>query len=76
MRDTASTVSLEDYNPDKDILSEYKDLLSVGDLSVIFNVCKATIYKSIKNGDFGKPIQIGRAYKIPKNYIIKKFTGV
>ena len=73
VRDTTNTVSLEDYDINKDILFEYRDLLSVEDLSEIFNVGKATIYKSIKNGDFGKPIQIGRAYKIPKNYIIKKY---
>ena len=55
------------------MLSEYKDLLSVDDLSKIFEVSKATIYKSIKQGDFGRPIKIGRAYKVPKSYIIKKY---
>jgi predicted DNA-binding transcriptional regulator AlpA len=54
-------------------LIKYKDLLSVDDLMKIFNVSKATIYKEIKQGKFGIPIQIGRAYKIPKNYVLKKF---
>jgi len=54
-------------------LTKYKDLLSVDDLTEIFNVSKPTIYKEIKQGKFGVPIQIGRAYKIPKNYIIKNF---
>ena len=54
-------------------LTKYKDLLSVDDLMKIFNVSKATIYKEIKQGKFGVPIQIGRAYKIPKNYVLKKY---
>ena len=54
-------------------LTEYKDLLSIKDLIKIFEVSKSTIYKEIKQGKFGVPIQIGRAYKIPKNYILKKY---
>ena len=55
------------------LLSEYKDLLTVEDLSKIFEVSKNTIYKEIRSCKFGSPIQIGRAYRIPKMYIIKKF---
>jgi len=54
-------------------LNEYNDLLSVQDLMKIFEVSKATIYKNIRNGKFGVPIQIGRAYKIPKIYLLKKY---
>jgi len=54
-------------------LIKYEDLLSVDDLTEIFNVSKTTIYKEIKRGKFGTPIQIGRTFKIPKIYIIKKF---
>jgi len=54
-------------------LTKYKDLLSVDDLTEIFNVSKATIYKEIKQGKFGTPIQIGRTFKIPKSHIIKEF---
>jgi len=54
-------------------LYEYKDLLSVQDLMEIFNVSHVTIYKEIKEGKFGTPIRIGRAFKIPKNYIIKNY---
>ena len=54
-------------------LSEYRDLLSAKDLADIFGVSKQTIYKELKDGKFGTPIQIGRAYKIPKIYVIKKF---
>ena len=54
-------------------LSEYRDLLSIKDLTKIFGVSKNTIYKEIKDGKFGTPIQIGRAYKIPKLYVIKKY---
>ena len=53
-------------------LEKYRDLLSVKDLTEIFGVSKATIYKEMKCGKFGTPIQIGRAFKIPKIYIVKK----
>jgi len=54
-------------------LENYPDLLTVADLCVIFNVSKATIYKEIKAGKFGKPLSVGRVHKIPRNYIIQKF---
>jgi Predicted transcriptional regulator len=54
-------------------LNKYRDLLSVKDLTEIFDVSKATIYKEMKRGKFGVPIQIGRALKTPKIYIIKNF---
>ena len=55
------------------ILDSYKDLLSASDLSEIFSVSKQTIYKEIQNGKFGKPIKIGREYKVSKLYIEKVF---
>lgn len=66
-------VSHDDYMIRPTSLDDYKDLLSVTDLSVIFEVSKQTIYKELKEGKFGVPVQIGRAYKIPKIYIIKKY---
>jgi len=54
-------------------LDKYKDLLSVKDLTEIFGVSKQTIYKNIKDGEFGTPLKIGRAYKIPRIYIWNKF---
>jgi len=54
-------------------INEYKDLLSVQDLMQIFDVSKTTIYKEIKQGKFGKPICIGRSFKIPRIYIYNKF---
>jgi len=54
-------------------LQEYRDLLSVQDLMQIFSVGKTTIYKEIKNGKFGTPICIGRAFKIPRAYIWDKY---
>jgi len=54
-------------------LEKYKDLLSVQDLTEIFQVSKQTIYKNIQYGKFGTPTQIGRAFKIPRIYIISKF---
>jgi len=68
-RTTYITIFKENDN----ILSNYGDLLNVEDLSTIFGVSKNTIYKSVNDGKFGTPIQIGRAYKIPKVYVIKKF---
>jgi predicted DNA-binding transcriptional regulator AlpA len=56
-------------------LSEYRDLLSAADLSEIFAVSIGTIYKEMRNGKFGTPIKIGRAYKIPKIYIIERYFG-
>ena len=55
------------------MLSEYRDLLSVKDLANIFDVSKQTIYKEMKCGKFGTPIKIGRAFKIPKKFIIQKY---
>jgi predicted DNA-binding transcriptional regulator AlpA len=48
-------------------------LLSVSDLSDIFRVSKQTIYHEIREGKFGTPIQIGRAYKVPKIYILQRY---
>ena len=44
-----------------EILCGYKDLLSVENLSSIFEVSKNTIYKELKAGKFGEPIQVGRS---------------
>ena len=54
-------------------LEKYRDLLSVQDLMEIFGVSKNTIYSEIKNGKFGTPIKIGRAFKIPRMYIWNKY---
>jgi excisionase family DNA binding protein len=59
--------------PSEDLFAEYGDLLSADELAKIFRVSKQTIYKEIKAGKFGKPIQIGRAYLIPKVYILKNY---
>ena len=66
-------VSLVKYRMAENELSQYRDLLSVADLAEIFSVSKKTIYKEIHEGKFGKPIQIGRAFKIPKIYVLKRF---
>jgi len=68
-----SAESYEDHVKKPEMLSEYSDLLSVRDLSNIFVVSKNTIYNEIKEGKFGSPIQIGRAFRIPKAFIIKKY---
>ena len=54
-------------------LTDYGDLLTVEDLAHIFMVSNKTIYKEMRSGKFGKPIQIGRAYLVPKVYIISRF---
>ena len=67
---------LENYDTNSVALSGYRDLLSVEDLTKIFEVSKQTIYKSLREGAFGTPIQIGRAYKIPKIYILHRYFQV
>ena len=54
-------------------LTKYRDLLNVRDLMEIFEVSEQTIYKEIKKGKFGDPIRVGRSYKIPKVYVVRKF---
>jgi excisionase family DNA binding protein len=54
-------------------LSDYPDLLTIEHLAEIFNVSKQTIYKEIKEGKFGTPIRIGRAIKIPRTFVLKKY---
>ena len=54
-------------------IDKYPDLLSVQHLAEIFNVSRNTIYKEIKAGKFGTPIQIGRALKVPRMYVWNKF---
>ena len=54
-------------------IDKYPDLLSVQHLAEIFKVSKNTIYKEIKAGKFGTPIQIGRALKVPRMYVWNKF---
>ena len=55
------------------ILAGYGDLLSVADLAEIFKISKTTAYKGIKDGKFGTPIKIGRAFLFPKVHIISRF---
>jgi predicted DNA-binding transcriptional regulator AlpA len=57
-------------------LSEYNDLLSVTDLSKIFCTSVGIIYKEIQNGTFGTPIRIGRSYRFPKVYLLKRFFQI
>ena len=64
---------LEFYLAGHTILSNYKDLLSVADLTIIFEVSKQTIYKGLRDGQFGTPIKVGRAYKIPKIYVLRRY---
>ena len=68
-----SIISHDNPASNPSALTDYNDLLSINDLSQIFTVSKNTIYKEVKAGKFGSPIQIGRAYKIPKAFIIQKF---
>ena len=57
----------------KALLDDFGDLLSTKDLAKLFGVSKQTIYKELKAGKFGVPIQIGRAFLIPKVYILTKY---
>ena len=57
----------------KALLDDFGDLLSTKDLAKLFGVSKQTIYKELKAGKFGVPIQIGSAFLIPKVYILTKY---
>ena len=57
----------------KEVLAGYRDLLSVDDLCRIFEVSRQTIYKEIRKGKFGEKVQIGKAYKFPKTYVVQKY---
>ena len=63
------------YTPTSSMLSEYNDMLSASDLSELFGVSKKTIYKEIRDGKFGTPIKIGRAFIVPKAFIISQFIA-
>jgi len=68
-----TSLSHEKIHTSQVILKGYKDLLSVKDLMEIFGVSTQTIRKELQQGKFGTPIKIGRAYKIPKVYIIQRY---
>lgn len=65
--------SFEHYEYEPNVLMDYHDLLSIQDLATIFSVSAQTVYKELRNGKFGNPIRIGRAIKVPKAYIIKRY---
>lgn len=71
--DSHGNIHNTNYNDLSTVLTDYKDLLSVEDLANIFMVSKQTIYKELRSGKFGTPIQIGRAYLIPKIYILQNY---
>jgi len=56
-----------------EIFQKYPDLLSVQDLSEIFQVSRNAIYKEIKSGKFGEPIKIGREFRISKVFVWNAF---
>ena len=70
-----SSIMAESFHKSPTALSEYGDLLDVEDLTKIFRVSKQTVYKNIREGKFGKIIKIGRAIRIPKLYILKKYLS-
>jgi len=56
-----------------EIFLQYPDLLGVKHLMEIFGVGKNTIYRKIRDGEFGKPIKMGKGFKIPKQFVWNKF---
>jgi len=55
------------------MLDKFNDLLSVKDLSQIFNVDRKSIYKEIQKGSFGVPIKMGNKFQIPKAFVLNKY---
>ena len=54
------------------MFEEYPDVMSVDDLCSALRIGKNTAYKLIKS-KLIKSLRIGRAYKIPKRYVIDFF---
>lgn len=52
------------------MFNDYRDILSVEDISEILNIGLSSAYKLVRDKKI-KSIKIGRSYKIPKIYLIE-----
>lgn len=52
------------------MFNDYRDILSVEDISEILNIGLSSAYKLVRDKKI-KSIRIGRSYKIPKIYLIE-----
>ena len=64
---------MEKYNTDN-ILLEYTDILTVGDVMEILDVGKSTLYDLLRRGDI-ECFRIGNRYKICKQSLIDYLNG-
>lgn len=55
------------------MFAEYKDILSVENLTEILDIGLSTAYKLVRSGEI-KSLKIGNSYKIPKIYLIEYVT--
>jgi excisionase family DNA binding protein len=53
----------------KNILTEYDDVLRPEDIQQILRIGRNTVYKYLADGEI-KSIRIGNQYRIPKQYLI------
>ncbi|MCR4961796.1 MAG: helix-turn-helix domain-containing protein [Lachnospiraceae bacterium] len=51
------------------VFSEYPDLLEADQLCDMLKVCKATVYRLLREGKI-KHLRVGTEYKIPKIFVL------
>jgi excisionase family DNA binding protein len=56
-------------------LTEYPDILTVGEMAELLRVSKITVYHLIKAGQIAA-FKIGRQYKCPKLFIVKQYFSL
>lgn len=55
-------------------LRDYPDVLTVEQVSELLGVCTKTVYAMIRRGELKKQ-NVGRLFRIPKNYLIE-YLGI
>ncbi|MCH5296898.1 MAG: helix-turn-helix domain-containing protein [Ruminococcus sp.] len=59
----------------KEIFSEYDDILSIEDIMEMLHIGKNTVYSLLKNNEI-RNLKIGKRYIIPKQSVINFITAV
>jgi len=54
----------------KSVLQDYPDILDVNQVSTILGVSSKTVYRLLNEGSL-ESLKIGRAFKIPKLYVLQ-----
>lgn len=59
----------------KELFSNYDDILSVDEVAKIFHISKPTVYSLLRNNEI-RHLKIGKKYIIPKQSVINFITAV